>query len=227
MSGLAHFLEDEGLSTVLVALVREHAEKVRPPRALAVPFALGRPFGNPYDAGFQLDVARAALGLLDHAGERPLLVEYPHDDASESGDPHWVPPALVAAGIAEEVAALAELHAEAIAARGGRSTVGVSGISVESAAAYLDAFATPGQGEPPRRDLAPVSLARFAADDVKAFVTEAAACGGTPSARQLTEWLWQRSATGRGLRALRERLLASDDKDHALLARWLIPRVWI
>ncbi|MCA8966983.1 MAG: FAD-binding oxidoreductase, partial [Planctomycetes bacterium] len=52
-----------------------------------------------------------------------MLVEYPHDDASESGDPHWVPPALVAAGIAEEVAALAELHAEAIAARGGRSTV--------------------------------------------------------------------------------------------------------
>jgi len=50
--GLAHFFEDEGISTVVIALVREHAEAIRAPRALWVPFELGRPLGAPNEAAF-------------------------------------------------------------------------------------------------------------------------------------------------------------------------------
>ena len=74
VSGIAHYLEDEGLSTVVVALVREHAEKMHPPRALAVPFMLGRPFGEPDNRKLQTLVLRQAFALLK-AEAGPVLVD--------------------------------------------------------------------------------------------------------------------------------------------------------
>ena len=82
MSGLAHFLEDEGLSTVVVALIREHVVKMSPPRALWVPFEMGRPFATPNDVELQQRVLKAALALLDEPTSEPLLQDF----AEESGD---------------------------------------------------------------------------------------------------------------------------------------------
>jgi D-proline reductase (dithiol) PrdB len=45
VSALAHFIEDEGIATTGISLVREHTAGYRPPRFLWVPFPLGRPFG--------------------------------------------------------------------------------------------------------------------------------------------------------------------------------------
>ena len=42
---LARSLEAAGLSTTSISLVREHTEKVKPPRALWVPFPFGLAFG--------------------------------------------------------------------------------------------------------------------------------------------------------------------------------------
>ena len=50
MSALAHMLEERGTPTTVIALARNQAEKTRPPRALFVPFQLGRPLGTPEDA---------------------------------------------------------------------------------------------------------------------------------------------------------------------------------
>src|SRR5258708_27381382 len=46
-SALARVLEALGLSTVVLALVREFVEKVRPPRAVYVPFPFGAPVAMP------------------------------------------------------------------------------------------------------------------------------------------------------------------------------------
>ena len=78
MSALSHFLESEGLATTGISLVRPHTEQMEPPRALWVPFELGRPFGAPADAAFQRRVLEAALGLLD-MGPRPVLEDFPDD----------------------------------------------------------------------------------------------------------------------------------------------------
>ena len=51
------------LVTVGVTLVREHTEKVKPPRALWVPYPYGRPLGKPGNAALQHQVIRAALDL--------------------------------------------------------------------------------------------------------------------------------------------------------------------
>ena len=62
MGALGHYLESEGLATAGLSLVRLHSEKIRPPRALWVPFELGRPLGVPNDAAFQTRVLRALIG---------------------------------------------------------------------------------------------------------------------------------------------------------------------
>ena len=50
VGALGHYLERGGVPTTQISLIREHTERIRPPRALWVPFELGRPFGVPHDA---------------------------------------------------------------------------------------------------------------------------------------------------------------------------------
>ena len=71
---IAAELELRGITTVCIVLLREVAEKVRPPRALAVPFRHGFPLGAPHDAGLQRRVIEAALALLDR-NDVPLIAD--------------------------------------------------------------------------------------------------------------------------------------------------------
>ena len=64
VSLIAAELERRGITTVCVILLEEIAEKVRPPRALAVTFRHGFPLGAPHDAALQRSVIEAALSLL-------------------------------------------------------------------------------------------------------------------------------------------------------------------
>jgi len=73
-------LERRGVTTVVIQLLRVVAEKIRPPRALYVPFRHGYPLDIPGDAKRQHAVLEAALRLLEQAkqdnGTEPLLVDY-------------------------------------------------------------------------------------------------------------------------------------------------------
>ncbi|HEX6477351.1 MAG TPA: hypothetical protein VF043_00795 [Ktedonobacteraceae bacterium] len=57
-------IEYAGITTVSISLLREITEKIRPPRALFVPFPLGYPLGEPNDPELQTRVMRAAFALL-------------------------------------------------------------------------------------------------------------------------------------------------------------------
>ena len=92
MSALGHYLEEEGIASVAIALIRPQAENTRPPRALWVPFELGRPIGPPSDAAFQKRVILAALGLVEAVKQASLIVDFPDDDPREAPDPAWRPP---------------------------------------------------------------------------------------------------------------------------------------
>ena len=71
-------LERHGISTVVIQLLREVAERVRPPRALFVPFKHGYPLSAPNDPQRQHAVIEAALKLLeDPALTPPLLADFP------------------------------------------------------------------------------------------------------------------------------------------------------
>ena len=64
--------------TTGISLVRENTESMRPPRALWVPFPLGRPLGKADDPRFQRQVISHALGLLNRS-EGPVLDDFPLD----------------------------------------------------------------------------------------------------------------------------------------------------
>ncbi len=83
MGGLSHYFENEGIPTTSVSLIREHTERLRPPRALAVPFELGRPFGAPGEPDFQRRVLSACLELFVRK-TGPVLEDFP--DAPPGAD---------------------------------------------------------------------------------------------------------------------------------------------
>jgi len=70
-------MERQGISTVAIQLLRSVAEKVRPPRALVVPFRHGYPLDKPGDPARQLAVLEAALKMLeDQRLQPPAIVDY-------------------------------------------------------------------------------------------------------------------------------------------------------
>ena len=77
MGLVAAELERQGISTVVIQLLRLVAEKARPPRALSVPFRHGFPLDAPNDAHKQHAVLAAALSLLeDQEVKPPVIADY-------------------------------------------------------------------------------------------------------------------------------------------------------
>lgn len=74
---LAAALESRGIASVCIALLRHVAQRVRPPRALAVPFPFGLPLGSADDGAQQRQVLVEALGLLQLSGPGPVLHDLP------------------------------------------------------------------------------------------------------------------------------------------------------
>ena len=147
MSALGHYLEEEGIATVAISLIRPQTENTKPPRALWVPFELGRPFGPPSDTHFQKRVVLAALRLLEGGNGRVLIEDFPDDDPRRRLDPAWHPPfmpAAVSAGSPETLASELEAEIQSLATahrrwveQHHRTTVGLSGLSMADCACYV------------------------------------------------------------------------------------------
>lgn len=77
VSLVAAEMERQGITTVVLQLLRIAAERVGPPRALLVPFRHGYPLGAPGDAALQYRVIEAAFSILeDPSRSPPVLVEF-------------------------------------------------------------------------------------------------------------------------------------------------------
>ena len=65
------------MATVVIQPLRQVTEKIRPPRALAVPFRHGYPLDAPNDPARQHAVINAALSMLeDKSLQPPAIVDY-------------------------------------------------------------------------------------------------------------------------------------------------------
>jgi hypothetical protein len=237
VSALGHFIEDEGIATVAISLIRPQTENTKPPRALWVPFELGRPFGPPGDPAFQRRVILAALRMLEAGGGPVLLGDFPDDDPRERPDPGWRPPTAATATGDGSIAALADAFETEIARladpydrslkRRGRTTVGLSGLPLVDAGRYVAAWLRGEAPASPVADMSPPLALRFAIDDVKAYYLEAglADCG-KPSSRQLGDWLWNDTAAGKAIFALRRANLdAADDRLKLIASNFMVPGV--
>ncbi|MCH8083861.1 MAG: hypothetical protein IH885_06460 [Myxococcales bacterium] len=77
MSLVAAELERQGIATVAIQLLRDVAKRVRPPRALFVPFRHGYPLDVPLNPARQHVVIEAALRVLEISELRPpVLVDF-------------------------------------------------------------------------------------------------------------------------------------------------------
>ena len=221
MSVLARVFEEAGLTTVAIALVREHAERVRPPRALWVPFYFGYTMGKPDDADFQHQVLAAALATLD-AESGPVLADYPEDagpiglpqasevNASANGD------AVKPLDAADEITALRGYY-ERWQEQRGRTAVGVTGIPqrrFRGIIRFLEAYAERDDADMDERpaDVSVPQFVRYCADDLKAFCYEARmAQRPDASEADVHTWFWGETAVGALIDSITQRLNATGD----------------
>ena len=66
-------VEAAGISTVSITLLEDITKKVKPPRALAVPYGFGHPLGEPNNPALQHAIIAEALMLLEDTKEPPIL----------------------------------------------------------------------------------------------------------------------------------------------------------
>lgn len=219
---LARVIESQGIATTSISLVREHTEKLKPPRALFVPFPFGHALGRPNDPELQHRVLGAALDLLA-AAAGPVLADLPDD--AEPGDetPAPVQASVVpaAAGVPADAAAetknVLRAHAQWVADNDGRTTFGLSGIPVErvpEVVEFLQRFAAGGDGDVSGRpaDVPLPAFIRWAADDLKSIYYESRLLA-RPDATgaDVARWFWGETAAAQVLRRVRDRLDASED----------------
>jgi hypothetical protein len=208
VSAVGHFLEQHGIPTAGISLVRENTAAMRPPRALWVPFPLGRPFGTPHAPDFQRDVLRALLRLFEWPSG-PVLEDFPADapagpDGAESDTlvcpvsfpaPAAEKPSEWRARLAEEHAALAPWYA--LAEQEGRAASGVSGLGIQAAMDLLATFVT-GNGALPDGQAEPARALRNAAEDLRGWYAAAltAQPGPKPGPAVLADWFWAETGAG-------------------------------
>ncbi|MEO8974120.1 MAG: hypothetical protein ABI406_21230 [Ktedonobacteraceae bacterium] len=68
-------IEYAGMTTVSLSLLREITKKVRPPRALFVPYPLGYPLGEPNNTSLQTRIMQSAFALLPRT-DTPVLESF-------------------------------------------------------------------------------------------------------------------------------------------------------
>ena len=232
MGALAHYLEAAGLATTQISLIRLHTEKIRPPRALWVPFELGRPLGAPNQPDLQQRVLLAALRLLEAPGG-PLLIDFP-EEAPEStpSEEAWACPVSfappeesgpLAAALAGEVARLGPWQERWQAGHGSR--LGARGLEPQELARYLGAWLG---GHAPAfsgAEMPPAMALRLAGEDLKAYYQQAALAqpgGEDLASAALADWFWGSTAGGRVLLTIRQDLWEHPDPALREVARRLL-----
>ena len=227
MGGLSHYLEDEGLATVHISLIREHTESIKPPRALWVPFELGRPLGPPNDPEFQTRVVLSALKLLE-ATKGPALEDFPEDaphteteggplacpvDFSPQTAPITETDRLLSA-FRQEISQMRNWYDLAVEKRG-RTTANTSGLDPDQLIDFIAAFI---RGETPIRPAPEVSLGttlKMVVEDLKAYYIEAITHqpGQPTDSATLVDWFWGQTTAAQVINEVRN-ICAQSTDDH-------------
>lgn len=224
----------------MVALIPQHAERIKPPRTLAVPYQLGRPLGVPDDAQFQHKVLSAALSMLLKT-EGPII-EYYNEPAPirEESLEGWACPINFASSLSDgdnnnsigervnkEVSLLQPWYDKGRKDRG-YSSVGLSGVSVSDAVTFLAGFLESSNNEKstgvsPIRGFSVADSIKHCAEDLKSFYNEAATSQpGEATAQEIENWYWGESEAGKMIREIRKSGMVSDDKMVKIVASFVL-----
>ena len=224
VSGLAHYLERQGLATTVIVLIRDHAALVRPPRALFVPFELGRPFGAPDEPDFQRRVLVDALALLERT-DGPLLVDFPDAPPQPAADlADWAPPIAaerrdgdrdaLASAVKSEIESLRPSRDRWVGDHGGRQLDRITPFELDDIVDLIGGYTWDRSTPNPMPAFPPERTVKFAADDLKHFYYQAAlSVPGRITDIELDNWFFGETLAGELLLRLKAALLESDDAE--------------
>jgi len=239
VGGLAHYIEDEGLATTQISLIREHTEIIKPPRSLWVSFDLGRPLGVPNDVKFQTSVLKHALKLFEsHSG--PVLEDFPNDVPDSATEPVQVacpvnfnlkpdvtsPTGKLLEQFTAEIGQMRSWYAVARKKKN-RTTIGVSGLSPDDIAVLFADFIEEKSRAILLEDPASVDRLRMGCEDLKAYYFEAVSAqpGQPTDSQNLADWFWGETFAALVINKVREICLKDRSGKLALLGKLLlIPR---
>ena len=227
MGALSYYLEREGLMTTGISLVRENTASMKPPRALWVPFPLGRPLGIPADAAFQHRVIKAGLNLLSQT-EGPVLEDFPVDVPVGDKETLTACPVAFPEGfiddswqtrLSREYTALQPWYEMSLRRREGRTLVGISDLpmdeNIQRLAGYLDRNERPDD----------IQWLKPAVEDLKAYYHEAmSAQPGTYDAKALFNIFWRETQLGTGILQICDQYQNAENPRLQLIARMLATR---
>ena len=241
MGALAHYLEQSGIPTTQISLIYEHTETIRPPRAIWVPFELGRPLGVPDDIVFQRKVLLAALVLLE-AEKGPVLEIFPEEAPSPAAgkaaeQDAWACPVSFSSQAGEETdletrirlfkREVAELRTWYDIGMEKRGRTAVADFDPETATGILCDYLSGKDIDIFRKEISPAVAIRLAAQDLKSFYFEAAISqpgAEIPDSATFTHWYWTQTAASRVLKDVSKKLAGEDDKGLQMTGkRFLVP----
>ncbi len=235
------------MATTSISLIREHTEVLRPPRALWVPFPLGRPFGAADEPEFQRRVLKAALNLLDTA-MASTIEDFPDEAPASAGPGIWACPLnlprpegdSLTQRLLAEVARLRPWAEETRRARDGRTLIGASGATADHIEMMVrllgavvvghDPLVLPSEVEAVNWSYPMPYLIRHVADDVRGLYHEAVAAQPgrrAPDHAALSTWIFTETVLGETLTAIGKSLTAVGDPRLLRLRGWLIPEGFV
>ncbi len=235
---LAYFLEREGLPTTQISLIRLHTEKIKPPRALWVPFEFGHPLGMPNNPIFQKKVLVSALKLLE-VPDGPVLEDFP-EDALVSGEQPVVLACPIniriedvaggteaerlCAAFKNEIMSMRPWYDMAVKKRS-RTTVGLSKLELVAMCDFICSFIEVNVPDNPRQDISLADELRFSIEDLKAYYFEAVTAQPgmeVSSAKPLLGWFWKDTAAGKALLVVADSCINTEDETLQRIGRGLI-----
>ncbi|MDA1128463.1 MAG: hypothetical protein O2913_07175 [Chloroflexi bacterium] len=200
-------------------LIQEHAQRVKPPRMLAVPFFFGNALGEPDNPEYQHRILQATFDLLDR-NHGPVLEQLPDDmvpDVLVQGSELTAsePETLSAA---DELTSLRAYYEQWVNAHDGRTAVGLSVIPqrrFRGVVRFIEGYISGEESDIKERpeDVSVPQFIRYCVDDLKAFYYEARMAQRPDGAdRDIHDWFWSKTAMGALTMALAQRMRDDDDE---------------
>lgn len=175
-----------------------------------MPFELGRPLGVPDDADFQRRVLLDLLSLLERTDGPFIIDDFPEDapeseaedevlscpvnfDDQDSNDPDHLKTRFI-----REILAMRPWY-DMAAKKRGRTTVGGSGMEIDTLGEFLYTFVKGKVPENPRDDVDISVTLKLAAEDIKSYYVEGLTSQPGQeglSSKALNDWFWNETVAG-------------------------------
>ena len=218
---IARIFEEAGLTTTGIVLIEEHAQRVKPPRMLAVPFFFGNALGEADNPEYQRQILQATFDLLDR-DSGPVLEQLPDNmvpDILMQGSETENESDSKGLNAADELTSLRAYYEQWTEAHGGRTAVGASTIPqrrFRGVVRFLEGYISREETDMKERpkDATVPQFIRHCVNDLKAFYYEARMAQRPDGAdRDIHDWFWSETAMGALVMSLAQRMRYDEDPE--------------